>query len=370
MTDRKAMLADARFYGAKSEPIDSVELIDSHPLRNGTLEILAVTHGGVTDLYQVVVDEDGEDILGTSGAVSYVQAIVEGAVGTLHGDAPVGHAARKVEGEQSNTSLVTGSVLVKAFRRLEPGLNPDVELLSEIGHCPNVAKVHGWVTREIEGEEYTLAMIQDLVLEGRDGWELALDYAARGESFAQEARLLGRATRHVHDALKLAFPTTTADLGVFLQRHAEELAARNGDVAGVVPQAHDLYAGLPEGEVQRIHGDLHLGQVLRTAEDYVLIDFEGEPARSLEHRRLADSPLRDVAGMIRSLDYAANFGEGAPEGWAEEATEAFLVGYGIERDAVLDAYILDKALYEVVYEADHRPEWVNIPLAAVARLMG
>ncbi len=370
MTDRESMLADARFYGAKSEPIDAVELVDAHPLRNGTLEILAVTHGGATDMYQVVVDENGDDILGTTGAVAYVQAIVEGAVGTLHGDAPVGHAARAVEGEQSNTSLITGSVMVKAFRRLEPGLNPDVELLSEIGDCPNVAKVHGWVTREIDGREYTLAMIQDLVLEGRDGWELALEHAARGESFAREARLLGRAVRQVHDTLKLAFPTDTADLGVSLQRHAEELAARNGDVAGVVKQAHDLSAGLPEGAVQRIHGDLHLGQVLRTSEDYSLIDFEGEPARTLEQRRLPDSPLRDVAGMIRSIDYAANFGDGAPAGWAEEATESLLAGYGIGRDAVLDAYVLDKALYEVVYEADNRPDWVDIPLAAVARLVG
>lgn len=370
MTDRQTMLADARFYGAKSEPIDDVRLIDSHPLRIGTLEILAVTHGDATDLYQVVVDDDGNDILDSGGAVSYVQGIVEGAVGTLHGTAPVGHAARVVGGEQSNTSLISGQVMVKAFRRLEPGLNPDVELLSRIGDCPNVAQVHGWVTREIEGQEYTLAMIQDLVLTARDGWELALEYAARGESFAEEARLLGRATRNVHDALKLHFPTSTADLRASLTEHADAMAARNRDVAGVVGQARKIYEDLPEAAVQRIHGDLHLGQVLRTPEDYILIDFEGEPARPLTQRRLPDSPLRDVAGMLRSIDYAANFGDGAPQGWAEEATAALLAGYGVERDPVLDAFVLDKALYEVVYEADNRPEWVDIPRSAVARILG
>ena len=372
MTDRASMLADARFYGAKSEPIDKVELVDARELGVGTLEILAVSHGGTTDLYQVLVDEQGRDVLGSDGAEAYLEALVEGGIGELHGEAPVGKQARAIGGEQSNTSLITGNVMVKAFRKLEAGLNPDVELLSQIGECPNIAHVHGWVTREINGREHTLAMVQDLVPDARDGWELALDLARRGESFAEEARLLGRATRNVHDALEASFGTETANIAESLNEHVAELAQRNNEVAAVREHAQALYAELAASEqkVQRIHGDLHLGQVLRTAHDYVLIDFEGEPARPLEQRRRPDSPLRDVAGMVRSIDYAAHFGDGAPEGWGEEATEALLEGYGVDRGPLLDAYVLDKALYEVVYEADNRPTWVDIPLDAVRRIVG
>ena len=119
---------------------------------------------------------------------------------------------------------------------------------------------------------------------------------------------------------------------------------------------------------ERVHGDLHLGQVLRTPDTYILIDFEGEPDRPLAERRRPDSPLRDVAGILRSLDYAAHVAGAGPE-WAEAAGDAFLEGYGVERSPLLDAYVLDKALYEVVYEARNRPTWLPIPVRAVTRLL-
>ena len=292
-------------------------------------------------------------------------------------------AARIVSGEQSNTSLIFGEqAMVKVFRRLEAGQNPDVELLSQIDDCPNVAPVRGWVTETIDGEEYTLAMVQDFVPDADDGWRYALGFASLGASFGAEASLLGEATRNVHSALADALPTETvgvADLARSLEEHLDHLLTRAPALAEYADAVRDIYRGLGEGEheVQRIHGDLHLGQVLRTGDEYVLIDFEGEPARPLAERRRPDSALRDVAGVIRSIDYAAHFparsgaqGPEDPAAWVAEATDAFLDGYGVQRSALLDAYVLDKALYEVVYETDNRPDWVDIPLDAVRRLLG
>lgn len=381
MTNYEQMLAEARFYGAKSEAIDAVDVIDSRLVGHYRHELLQVTHGGVQDFYQVLTDADGDALHRSQPAGAYARSLAESRLGTVHGsfpypaDAPV----RAFEGEQSNTSLIVEAdppVMLKAFRKLEAGLNPDVELLSRIGDCPHVAGVYGWVTQEIGRETYTLAMAQQFIEGGRDGWELALSYARTGGSFAEEARMLGEATRAVHVALAAEFGVEEQHAEIRageLDRHLEHLAARNPDVEKHANQAHDLYASLA-GEmttVHRVHGDLHLGQVLRTDDRYLLIDFEGEPARSLADRQLPDSPLRDVAGVLRSLDYAAHFHADSPDPqkWVAEASEAFLAGYGIRRTPLLDAYVLDKALYEVVYEADNRPDWVGIPLSAVTRLL-
>ncbi|HZK32384.1 MAG TPA: phosphotransferase [Corynebacterium sp.] len=382
MTNYEDMLNDARFYGAKSEPIEAVDVIASRLVGHYEHEILQVTHGGKQDFYQVVLDNDGDVLTRPKAAGAYLRSLREARLGAVHGvlPYPVGARAHAVEGEQSNTSLVVEAdppVIVKVFRKLEPGVSPDVELLSRIGDCPHVAGVHGWVTREIGQDTYTLAMAQEYIAAGRDGWDLALSYARTGGSFTQEARLLGEATRAVHVALAAEFGIEEQAVEIRageLARQLADLAARNPDVEKHADRAHDFYAALA-GEttmVQRIHGDLHLGQVLRTTDRYLLIDFEGEPARPLADRRLPDSPLRDVAGVLRSLDYAARFHPETsdPETWAAEASEAFLAGYGIARTPLLEAYVLDKALYEVVYEADHRPDWVHLPLAAVGRLLG
>ena len=379
--DLARMLLDARFYGAKSEAIDDVEVVREVPLPDDArLLVLRVTHGGRRSLYQVLVDADGTDVLASSPDL-YVEAVARGA-GTLHGgELPTG-TAKAIEGEQSNTSLIVGDRMLKVFRRLEAGENPDVELLSRIPDCPHVAPVRGWVTAEIEGVDHTLAMVQDFVPDADDGWRFALGFAALDASFGAEASLLGESTRAVHEALAAALPTEvvgTAALAEKLTGQLEELVSRAPALAEFADDARAVYAGLAEGEtkVQRIHGDLHLGQVLRTPDTYVLIDFEGDPARALSERRLPDSPLRDVAGILRSLDYAAHFpahsggsGPADPAAWAQDATDAFLTGYGVEPGPLLDAYVLDKALYEVVYESDNRPDWVDIPLAAVRRILG
>lgn len=388
--DYSDMLMRSRFYGAKSEGIDTVRPLRSAPAGEGQLEVLAVEHEGVTDYYQVLIDDSGTDILGGAAtATEYGHALAAGVpagFGTLHGDAGElddTDTGAAISGEQSNTSLVfrnpdTGraSVMIKVFRRLEPGLSPDVELLSKIPSCPNIAPVRGWVTEAIDGKDYTLAMVQDYVNGGRDGWQLALDIAASGSSFADEARLLGQAIRRVHNHLADAFGTRTLpgrDLSSRLRDKAGEFTSRIPSLAEHRAKVLERYDGLALSEVtvQRIHGDLHLGQVLRTDDRYVIIDFEGEPARPLAERRLPDSPLRDVAGMLRSLDYAAHFPGGNidPASWASEASAALLDGYGTERTDLLEAYLLDKALYEVVYETNNRPDWAHIPLGAVERLL-
>ena len=381
--DLARMLLDARFYGAKSDPIEDVEIVrevsvaDSDEAR---LLILRVAHGGRHSLYQVLVDATGDDILATSPEL-YLGAVA-GGVGTRHGeDLPTG-AARAVGGEQSNTSLIVGDRMLKVFRRLEAGENPDVELLSRIPDCPNVAPVRGWVTAEIDGTDHTLAMVQDFVPDADDGWRFALGFATLDAPFGAEASLLGEATRAVHEALAQALPTESvglSELAAKLTRQLDELVERAPVLAEYADDARAVYGALDGGDtrVQRVHGDLHLGQVLRTPDTYILIDFEGEPARPLADRRMPDSPLRDVAGILRSLDYAAHFpahsggaGPEDPASWAQAAAEAFLEGYGIAPGPLLDAYVLDKALYEVVYESDNRPEWVDIPLAAVRRILG
>ena len=347
------MLAEARFYGAKSEPVSDVEIVTEVPAGEARLLILRVNG---RDLYQVLVDATGHDVLSTSPEL-YLAA---------H-DLPQGET-RAIDGEQSNTSLIVDGRMVKVFRRLEPGLNPDVELLSRIGDCPNIAPVRGWVTETIDGEEHTLAMVQDFVPDADDGWRYAQGFASLDASFGAEASLLGEATRAVHEALAGAFEVGV-DSPSFL-RSLDELVSRAPVLEEYADAARAFYEGLnDEVEVQRVHGDLHLGQVLRTPDTYILIDFEGEPARPLSERRRPDSPLRDIAGILRSLDYAAHVAGADPE-WARTAGDAFLEGYGVERSPLLDAYVLDKALYEVVYESDNRPDWVHIPLAAVKRILG
>lgn len=367
--DLAGMLAGARFYGAKSETITEVEVVRELPVADAQVLILRVNG---SELYQVLVDATGNDILTTSPEL-YLEAVF----GTRHGEGLPTGEVRAIEGEQSNTSLIVGDRMVKVFRHLEAGLNPDVELLSEIPDCPHIAPVRGWVTAEIDGADHTLAMAQDFVPDADDGWRFALGFATRDAPFSAEAALLGEATRAVHAALAAALPVERVDvgkLGARLSAQLDDLVARAPVLAEFATDARAVYAALADEEatIQRIHGDLHLGQVLRTADSYVIIDFEGEPARPLAERRRPDSPLRDVAGMLRSIDYAAHFSSDGPHDpvvWAQEAQVAFLEGYGIPPGPLLDAYILDKALYEVVYESNNRPEWVEIPLAAVRRIL-
>lgn len=352
-------LQATRFYGAKSEPIDAQTVAASAPAGEFTWQIVEVTHGGQQDLYQVLGDASDADALHTApGAQAYLEHVNE--FGEVHGTVS-GEHARPLGADQSNTSLVVDEqFILKVFRRLEEGMNPDVELLRAIADHPHVAGVTGHVTRDGR----TLAMMQELIHGGRDGFQLALQEDI--DTFA-----LGQAIRSVHESLAGAFGTVTvpgSQLRDFLNAHLDELLPQANALTAHEETLRGIYSAIPDDDAQihRIHGDLHLGQTLLTVDEahtghWYLIDFEGEPARPLEQRRRPDHPLRDLAGMVRSLGYAH-----AMDGYGD--ADALLAGYGVTASPILDAYIADKAAYEVVYEANNRPDWVEIPLRAIREL--
>lgn len=317
-----------------------------------------------------------------------------------------GLLGRVLGAEQSNTSVVLGEVLLlKLFRRVSPGTNPDIELhraLAETG-CANVASLRGWIETEFDGELTMLGMAQEFVVNSAEGWTTALasvrDLLARtsephevDSDFATEAYELGAAVAHVHTDLARALGTSDRPASTSVDEilaRIEEAALEVPALAEHLPAARELIARAEAAAtttVQRIHGDLHLGQVLRTSNAWLLIDFEGEPAKSIEERRQPDSPLRDVAGMLRSFDYAAHhllLGESdtteqtyqRASRWAQRNCDAFCDGYASvsgtdprAQAALLGAYELDKAVYEAVYESRNRPTWLEIPMGAVRRL--
>ncbi|MFH9401974.1 maltokinase [Streptomyces sp. NPDC017638] len=303
-----------------------------------------------------------------------------------------GLVARLMTAEQSNSSVVYGDTFIlKVLRRVVPGVNPDLELPLALARegCSRVPAPTGWLRAEPGGEPYVLAVLQPYVSGAGDGWELALRELAKGEDFTAEAHALGRATAEVHTALARALPTVTlgrSRLELLVDGMTERLAAAVRAVPGLTPyepglrSAYTALADLAaEGRTwtaQRVHGDLHLGQCLRAPNgDWSLIDFEGEPARPLAERRMPQPPVRDVAGMLRSFDYAAHSVRPAARDWAHACRAAYCSGYAEAsgRDprtdpVLLRAYETDKAVYEVVYEARHRPDWLPVPMSAIRRL--
>ncbi|OIJ62888.1 maltokinase N-terminal cap-like domain-containing protein [Streptomyces mangrovisoli] len=304
-----------------------------------------------------------------------------------------GLVPRLITGEQSNSSVVYGDRLIwKLLRRVVPGTNPDLELplaLARAG-CARVPAPTAWLTAEADAPEpYVLGVLQPFVQGAADGWELALRELAKGEDFTAEARALGRATAEVHTALARALPTVTlghAQMRLLTDGMTERLEAAAQAVPALHPFVPGLYSAFEaladlaaEGTTwtaQRSHGDLHLGQCLRAPSgEWMLIDFEGEPSKPLAERRMPQPVARDVAGMLRSFDYAAHSAGTGGGRWASACRAAYCSGYAEAggRDprtdpVLLRAYETDKAVYEVVYEARHRPDWLPVPLAAVRRL--
>jgi len=511
-------LPHQRWFGAKSRTIKAVSVLDSAELHglNAALVFLQLTYDdGSTNVYQLpltittgeaaetirasdpgsilatVTTSSGHAILHDAVAREDVrQAILEfieanvqlptrngdligrssSAFAEAHGTGPL--PARTGSAEQSNTSILYDAKLIlKLFRRLQPGENPDTEIgrfLTETAHFPRIAPFLGEITlKPKNGEPTIIAMLQGLVENEGDGWQWTLDELSRyydsvatlpapvdvgkppafpseseTPSLAREhaalnleaAALLGRRTAEMH--LALATPThnsafiaecfTTADLVADADRIDAQLALTLGalkrgmsqltetiadNAAFVLSRRIELYAraraiasATPNdaGQRIRIHGDYHLGQVLRSRNDYVILDFEGEPARSLAQRRAKQSPFKDVAGMLRSFSYAAYaalnaFAQRRPpnseadarnlEAWArlwqDAVSTEFLRAYQLtitetNRDIIpqpaqsqllLNAYLLEKSLYELLYELDNRPTWVRIPLAGILALL-
>ncbi|MFI6495715.1 maltokinase [Streptomyces sp. NPDC050564] len=301
---------------------------------------------------------------------------------------PAGLAPRLLDAEQSNSSLVYGdSFILKVFRRVQPGINPDLEVpwaLARQG-CNRVPAPAAWF-RISRPQEATLGVLQPFLPEAADGWTLALESLASGREFTNEAYELGRATAEVHLALASAFPidgTSPPQNRLLAAAMSERLDAAVRNVPELGPHADGLRSAFDAlGDLdtairpaQRIHGDLHLGQVLRAGQQWSVIDFEGEPARPLTERRRVQSPVRDVAGMLRSFDYAARSRRPWRPEWAQRCREAYCAGYAAEAEwdphgepELLRAYETDRAVYEVLYEARHRPDWLPVPMAAVRRL--
>jgi maltose alpha-D-glucosyltransferase / alpha-amylase len=389
---------------------------------------------------------------------AHASTVFAGVRGNRHLPARVGSA------EQSNTSVLYGKqVILKLFRRLQSGENPDVEIgrfLTEVARFSNIPPFLGKIAiTPTGGETTTVAMLQGLVENEGDGWEWFLDglqefftavlplpappetarasFAApdsgaqealrsHGRATLEAAALLGQRTAEMHlalatpsddpafspesltaedlnrdalriqDQLRTSFEALRAKLASLPEEVADEAAGLLARRRELLARAQAVAVADPSGNKIRIHGDYHLGQTLRTAAgggDFVLLDFEGEPARSLAERRRKQCPLKDVAGMIRSFSYAAfagldRFRTGHPEraqasenlaGWArawENAAAAeFLSAYrlhmasapgllpsGDQADSLFSAYVLEKALYELLYELNNRPGWLRIPL--------
>jgi maltokinase len=314
--------------------------------------------------------------------------------------------ARPLPVEQSNSSVVYDERLIlKLFRRIHDEPNPDVEINQILcdAEFPHVVPQLGVLERD--GRH--LAVVRQYLLEATDGWLLAQTslrdlFAARlapeecGADFAPEARRIGEVTALLHLAMADAFGAEPGKAAEWVAGFRSQLDRTGGDFDKTeVAALWDRVSSVADaGSAVRVHGDLHLGQVLQADSGWYVIDFEGEPDRPVHERVRPSSPLRDVAGMLRSFHYAARSAmlerfvevddelERLSEAWEHRASEAFCAGYhgveGIERllprsqadrDAIIAAFELDKAVYEVGYELAHRPDWVAIPLAAIERTL-
>jgi maltokinase len=404
-------LVEARFPGGTH---DVYQLLLG--MRSGGFGVAVVAEVGGVTVYDAFADPEACDLLGgllRDGAeIHGERARIE--FHWLEGVEPPrsGASVRGIGAEQSNTSIVFDDALVlKAFRRIEAGDNPELEMvrfLSDKGF-PNIAPLGGWYQYEGELMDATFGVVQRFIPDARDGWDLALDELGTDpERFVARLRDLGAVIGRMHTVLasdasdpafapeepsdeSLALLTATIDEEI--ERQFLELPdiAAVAPIAGHAAEVRDRLQLLSHvgarGRLIRHHGDLHLGQTMLAGDGaWVILDFEGEPARPLLERRRKRSPLRDVAGMLRSFAYAASAsdlqrGRLAPEGWEERAREAFLGGYLETVDPVLlppgeaptrtllSIFELEKAVYELRYELNNRPDWVGIPVAGIVRLL-
>ncbi len=335
-------------------------------------------------------------------------------------------ASRALAAEQSNSAIVYGGrFFLKLYRKPEAGENPDAELirfLSERQHFAHVPAFCGAIEHRRAGESRTLALLVANVPSAGDAWTFALAALARhfarsgeGDEFSERAAQLGRRTAGMHLALAADSadprfapePFTAKDLRTLCvetreasrrtMRLIERTTSRAPEAAALLAREDEIAARLSALAQRKViatktrhHGDYHLGQVLNTGDDFVIIDYEGEPARSIAERRMKRSPLRDVAGMLRSFHYAAHTALGsfpnvpaeAAETWTTQVSSAFLDAYlatakgasfipddPASLQMLLDVHLLEKAIYEIDYELNHRPAWLHIPMRGIARIL-
>ena len=376
------------------------------------------------DLASLIGETAGEYIYDAPHDATYTAALLDLVTGEreLDGDHTWVHGHRErilqlpdvplisrvLTGEQSNTSIIFESadgsgipIIFKVFRTLHNGQNPDVELQTALAAAGSDAVPrplgHAIAQWNDRGQESGRALGhigfgQEFLAGAVDAWRVALSAAAAGTDFRVEARSLGIATAQMHATLARTLPVRPSrrkDIDAVLAQMHGRLADAIAEVPHLQRRAHairnifNIAYEVDWPAQQRIHGDLHLGQVLSVpGRGWVLVDFEGEPLRPMHERSKLDSPMRDVAGMLRSFDYVAgslvtttDIDPAAVTGWATAARVAFRQGYSdasgrdLAHDrALIDAFEIDKALYEVVYEARNRPGWLSIPVSAIERL--
>jgi len=443
----RAWLVEQRWYASKAREVTQLTLLEVAPIEDEPEPLMALAlvearfHAGTHELYQLPLgfrhaDEGWSDgVIAQVGDRTMYDALADPACAhrltramragrriehedgvwtfdTVNGlpDEEELAGVRSVGVEQSNTSIVFGDRLIlKAYRRIEPGPNPELELLrflTERGF-DNIARLAGWYEHTGRLVDATLGLLQEFLAGGRDGWDLVLDALARGDDATEHLTALGEVTARMHTVLgsDSADPTfapeepSTESLSLLLATIDEEIEAifrsipETEDVAPIAHRGQEVrerLRGLAHtgggGRIIRTHGDYHLGQTMLTDRGWVVLDFEGEPARSLPQRRQKRSPLRDVAGMLRSFAYAASAveslrGAAAPEGWEERARETFLDSYlgsvdsrllphGVDSTRrLLSIFELEKAVYELRYELNNRPDWVGLPVSGIARLL-
>ena len=402
-----ALVQDARWFGAKDQTLDSAEIVDV-PVRDDLVSLAIVEvrfRTGTHEHYTLDFDAEGSaDVL--------ERPEIAARLATLAGVEAEGSGVRALAGEQSNSSVILDEAhRLKHSSRREAGPNPELEMLRVLGaeHFTNVPLLEGALETAGPPLETALVSVTQLVPSEGGGWELTVDSLSDDPSWLPErAWRLGEVTAGLHGALAAhdADPSfapeepSAESLPLFAAAIDEEISATFGglpedDALGAVAHRaedlRDLVQELasvgPAGLAIRTHGDYHLGQVLWTTDaDWVVIDFEGEPARSLPERRRKRSPLRDLAGMTRSFSYAADaslllWGVEAPAGWVDACREAFIEGYlasADERllppsragfDRLLSLFELEKLVYELRYEARNRPDWASIPIVGMLRML-
>lgn len=434
-----------RWFGAKASEVVQVGVREAIPLQGDPPLAIAILEvrfpSGTHDLYQVPIglrpaSEGGEAIFETGGWLAQEaledpaqalrlgqllgrSAVIEQGPARLEFNAlPGGETlasasrVRPIGREQSNSSLVFGEqVVLKVFRQLGAGINPELEMrrfLTERAFGP-VAELLGWYEHRGELIDATLGVAERYVADARDGWELTLEALAsgRGEEWLARLAELGTVSAELHSVLGSDFsdpdfapqePTmeamalAAAAIDAEIERTFSDLPD-DPALTGIAGRGEEVreYARLVAqggggGLLIRNHGDLHLGQTMLAPTGWMIVDFEGEPARPLHERRVKRSALRDVAGMLRSFAYAAGavklqHAVGPPAGWEQRARRSFLDAYTERVDPALlpaDAttleqmltlFELEKAVYELGYEIDHRPDWVPIPAVAIERLL-
>jgi maltose alpha-D-glucosyltransferase/alpha-amylase len=381
---------------------------------------------------------EGAQLPTAHGAIRFTPT---GAFAELRGDRGADLALSAPRAQGSNTSVRLGdNLFLKAYRHLQPGTSPELEVgrfLTDVARFPNIVPIAGAAEYyDAQGTPHAIALLQAWVQNQGDAWDYTVNYLARfledrrsaanvAEAshglYLEFARTLGRRTAELHGAL--AMPSADGSFGreEVAREDLEAWRAKVREEAGrtleQLAQAESLAGDVQElrkallakrerllglaqtmapaetcGPKIRLHGDLHLGQVLLQRDDVVFVDFEGEPARSLAERRMKHSPLRDVAGVLRSFDYARHAalrrvpsqpGEDRARwneltlAWERETREVFLRAYASSARSVglyesLDAcgslqrlFELEKALYELRYELENRPDWIAIPLASL-----